>query len=66
MTVTLVNTGIPRLVGLLSHKRLLSLSFEETARVESLCKGLSSEQSSGFLVVLCASPLAEGVGFFRP
>ena len=48
MTVTPVNTGIPRLVGLLSHKSLFSFSFEETARVESLCKGLSSEQSSGF------------------
>ena len=35
MAAAPVNMGIPRLVGSLSNKRSLSLSFEDAARVES-------------------------------
>ena len=45
---TPINTGILRLVGSLSNKHPLSFSFKEAARVESLCKGLLSAQSSDF------------------
>ena len=43
-----MNPVIPRLVGALSNRRSLSLSFEEAARVESLCNGMLAAQSSGF------------------
>ena len=35
-----MNPAIPRLVGALSKRRSLSFSFEEAARVESLCNGM--------------------------
>ena len=41
-----MNPAIPRLVGALSNRR--SLSFEEAARVESLCNGMLAAQSAGF------------------
>ena len=43
-----MNPSIPRLVGALSIRRLLNFSFEEVARVESLCNGMLAAQSSGF------------------
>ena len=61
VAATPVNTGIRKLVGSLSNKRSLSFSFEEAARVEPLCKGLLSAQSSGFWL-FSSPPLAEGVG----
>ena len=45
---TTMNPSIPRLVGALSNRRSLSFSFEEAARVESLCNGMLAAQSSGF------------------
>ena len=39
---------IPRLVGTLSNRLSLNFSFEEAARVESLCTGMLAAQSSGF------------------
>ena len=45
---TTMNPSISRLVGALSNRRLLSFSFEEAARVESLCNGMLAAQSSGF------------------
>ena len=41
-----MNPAIPRLVGALSNRRSLSFSFEEAARVESLCNGKLAAQSS--------------------
>ena len=43
-----MNPSIPRLVGALSSRRSLNFSFEEAARVESLCNGMLAAQSSGF------------------
>ena len=57
---TSMNPSIPRLVGALSNRRLLSFSFEEAARVESLCNGMLAAQSSGFW--FRPSALVEGVG----
>ena len=45
---TPMNPSIPRLVGALSNRRSLNFSFEEAARVESLCNGMLAAQSSGF------------------
>ena len=42
------NTNLPRLVGSLSGKRLLNLSFDEAAKVESLLKGVLDSQSWAF------------------
>ena len=43
-----MNSVIPRLVGALFNRCSLSLSFEEAARVESLCNGMLAAQSAGF------------------
>ena len=43
-----MNPVIPRLVGALSNRHSLSFSFEEAARVESLCNRMLAAQSSGF------------------
>ena len=43
-----MNPSIPRLVGALSNRRSLNFSFEEAARVESLCNGMLAAQSLGF------------------
>ena len=45
---TPMNPSIPWLVGALSSRRSLNFSFEEAARVESLCNGMLAAQSSGF------------------
>ena len=64
--VTPVNTGIPRLVDSLSNKRSLSFSFEEAARVESLCKGLLSAQSLGFWLFSALLHWLKELGFSAP
>ena len=51
---TSMNPSIPRLVGALSNRHSLNFSFEEAARVESLCNGI--------LVFLGPSALAKRVG----
>ena len=43
-----MNPAIPWLVGALSNRCSLSFSFEEAARVESLCNGMLVAQSAGF------------------
>ena len=43
-----MNPAIPRLVGALPNRRSLSSSFEEAARVESLCNGMLVAQSACF------------------
>ena len=48
-----MNPAIPRLVGALSNRQLLSFSFEEASRVESLCMGRWRLNRRGF-------------GIFRP
>ena len=63
---TPINTGISRLVGSLSNKCSLSFSFEEAARVESLCKGLSSAQSSGFWLFSGLLYWLKELGFSAP
>ena len=43
-----MNPAIPWLFGALSNRCSLSFSFEEAARVESLCNGMPATQSAGF------------------
>ena len=45
---TPMNPSILQLVGAISNRRSLNFSFEEAARVESLCNGMLAAQSSGF------------------
>ena len=59
---TSMNPSIPRLVGALSNRRSLNFSFEEAARVESLCNGMLAAQSSGFWFFFGPSALVKGVG----
>ena len=61
-----VNTGIHQLVGSLSNKCSLSFSFEEAARVESLCKGLLSAQSLGFWLFSSLLHWLKELGFSAP
>ena len=63
---TPANTGIPRLVGSLSNKCLLSFSFDETARVESLCKELLASQSSSFWLFSALLHWLKELGFVPP
>ena len=42
------NTNLPRLVGTLSAKRSLSMSFDEAAKAKSLLKGMMDSQSFAF------------------
>ena len=65
VAATPVNTGIPQLVGSLSNKHL-SFSFKDAARVESLCKGLLSEQSSGFWLFSSLLHWLKELGFSAP
>ena len=59
---TPMNASIPRLVGALSSRRSLNFSFEEAARVESLCNGMLAAQSLGFWLFFDPSALAKRVG----
>ena len=58
---TPMNPSIPRLVGALSSRRSLNISFEEAARVESLCNGMLAAQSSGFFFSTLLHWLKEGI-----
>ena len=57
-----MNPSIPQLVGALSNRRSLNFSFEEAARVESLCNGMLAAQSSSFFFFFGPSALAKGAG----
>ena len=58
-----MNPAIPRLVGALSNRRSLSFSFEEAARVESLCNGMLASQSSGFWIFSALLHWLKELGF---
>ena len=60
------NPAIPRLVGALSNRRSLSFSFEEAARVESLCNGMLAAQSSGFWFLSALLHWLKELGFEAP
>ena len=63
---TTMNPSIPRLVGALSNRRSLSFSFEEAARVESLCNGMLAAQSSGFWFFSALLHWLKELGFEAP
>ena len=63
---TSMNPSIPRLVGALSNRRSLSFSFEEAARVESLCNGMLAAQSSGFWFFSALLHWLKELGFEAP
>ena len=63
---TPVNTGIPRLVGLLPNKRSLFFLFDEAVRVEPLCKGLLASQSSTFWMFSALLHWLKELGFATP
>ena len=60
-----MNPAIPRLVGTLSNRRSLSFSFEEAARVESLCNGMLA-QSAGFWFFSALLHWLKELGFEAP
>ena len=61
-----MNPAIPRLVGALSNRRSLSFSFEEAARVESLCNGMLVAQSAGFWFFSALLHWLKELGFEAP
>ena len=61
-----MNPSIPRLVGALSNRRSLNFSFEEAARVESLCNGMLAAQSSGFWFFSALLHWLKALGFEVP
>ena len=61
-----MNHAIPRLVGALSNRRSLSFSFEEAARVESLCNGMLAAQSAGFCFFSALLHWLKELGFKVP
>ena len=63
---TPMNPSIPRLVGALSSRRSLNFSFEEAARVESLCNGMLAAQSSGFWFFSALLHWLKELGFEAP
>ena len=63
---TPMNPSIPRLVGALSSRRSLNFSFEEAARVESMCNGMLAAQSSGFWFFSTLLPWLKELGFEAP
>ena len=63
---TPMNSLIPRLVGALSNRRSLNFSFEEAARVESLCNGMLAAQSSGFWLFSALLQWLKELGFEAP
>ena len=63
---TTMNPSIPRLLGAFSNRRSLSFSFEETARVESLCNGMLAAQSSGFWFFSALLHWLKELGFEAP
>ena len=63
---TPMNPSIPWLVGALSNRRSLNFSFEEAARVESLCNGMLAAQSSGFWFFSALLHWLKELGFEGP
>ena len=63
---TPMNPSIPRLVGALSNRCSLNFSFEEAARVESLCNGMLAAQSSGFWFFSALLHWLKELGFEAP
>ena len=61
-----MNPSIPRLVGARSNRRWLNFSFEEAARVESLCNGMLAAQSSGFWFFSALLHWLKDLGFEAP
>ena len=61
-----MNPSIPRLVGALSNRRSVNISFEEAARVESLCNGMLAAQSSGFWFFSALLHWLKELGFEAP
>ena len=58
-----MNPSIPRLVGARSSRRSLNFSFEEAARVESLCTGMLAALSSGFWLFSALLQWLKELGF---
>ena len=63
---TPMNPFIPWLVGALSSRCSLNFSFEEAARVESLCNGMLAAQSSGFCFFSTILHWLKELGFEAP
>ena len=63
---TPMNPSIPRLVGALYSRRSLNFSFEEAARVESLCNGMLAAQLSGFCFFSALLHWLKELGFEAP
>ena len=61
-----MNPVIPRLVGALFNRCSLSFSFEEAARVESLCNGMLAAQSAGFWFFSALLHWVKELGFEAP
>ena len=61
-----MNPAIPRLVGSLSNRRSFSFSFEEAARVESLCNGMLADKSAGFWSFSALLHWLKELGFEAP
>ena len=61
-----MNPSIPRIVGALSNRHSLNFSFEEAARVESLCNGMLAAQSSGFWFFSALLHWLKELGFKAP
>ena len=61
-----MNPVIPQLVRALSNRHSLSFSFEEAARVESLCNGMLAAQSSGFWFFSVLLHWLKELGFEAP
>ena len=60
------NPAIPWLGGALSKRRSLSFSFEEAARVESLCNEMLAAQSAGFWFFSALLHWLKELGFEAP
>ena len=63
---TTMNPSVPRLVGALSNRLSLSFSFEEAARVESMCNGMLAAESSGFRFFSALLHWLKELGFEAP
>ena len=65
-TATQFNSSLYRLVGNLSLKRSLNLSFDEAAKVESLTKGFLDSQSMSFWLLSALLHWLKELGFTPP
>ena len=60
------NTNLPRLVGTLSAKRSLNMSFDEAEKVESLLKGMVDSQSFAFWLLSTLLHWLKEINFVPP